>query len=289
MPIRLRVINMNHSPGKILLSFLLLMLLNGQVNAGEIARDIRSGTGPDFPQPDGGYADLGFGLEASSGLKLKGDARGPVNFAVHLNMGYQWRGFFVEALSDSEKGLVFGYNALNTQNWTLDVVLGPEHNEITGELYDELKPLRDRYVDLTAGIRATGYFGHNIIQLQLRNEILTGLHEGYSATLNAGRSWQIRNANLHALVGFHHGSQQVTDYYLGVSEREASAEFPQYTAGASNSFSSEIGLTYPLNESWILRSKITAIRFDEDIANSPLMENTKRNFIFSVVTANYVF
>ncbi len=39
MPIRLRVINMNHSPGKILLSFLLLMLLNGQVNAGEIARD----------------------------------------------------------------------------------------------------------------------------------------------------------------------------------------------------------------------------------------------------------
>lgn len=280
---------MNIAYTRCLWVFILCALYSLGASAGEIARDIRIGNGGDYTQQDGGYADIGFGIQANSGPMIKGDEDGDIGLAVNLNMGYQWHGFFVEALSDSEKGLVFGYNALNTPNWSLDVVLGPEHDEITEEEYKDLAPLRDRKFDLTAGVRATGYYGNNILQLQLRNEILTNRHNGHSASLTAGRSWQIRNANLHALVGYHYASQEVVDYYVGVRSEEASSEFPQYTAGATNTFSSELGLTYPINETWILRSKITAIRFDEEFAHSPIMVDKDRDFIFSTITMNYVF
>ncbi len=280
---------MIHILCKSLTQLLLLIFFTQQAFAGEISRDIRSGASPETPQGDGGYADLGFGIEANSGPKLKGSGSGEVDLSLNLNIGYQYQGYFVEALSDSQFGLVLGYNALNTQHWTLDVVLGPENNEITGKEYDELTSLRDRHVDLTAGIRATGYFGHSIIQLQLRNEILTNLHNGYSASLTAGRSWQIRNANMHALVSYQHSSSATVDYYFGVRGKEASLEFPQYSASASNIFNSEIGLTYPVNETWILRTKLTASRIDKSISDSPLMQNHKQNLFYSAITLNYVF
>ena len=285
----LRVVNMNTPLCNSLIGLLLMTCFSSPLWAGEIARDIRIGTGPEMEQADGGYADLGFGIEASTGPKIKGSESGDVGITVVLNMGYQWRGYFVEALSDSQHGLVFGYNVLNTKNWTLDFVFGPENDEITEEDYDELAPLRDRYVDLTAGIRATGYFGHSIIQLQLRNEILTNLHNGYSASLTMGRSWQVRNANLHALINYRHLSSDVVNYYFGVSNLEANTEFPQYTASSADSFSAEIGLTYPINETWIVRSKLSAIHIDEDISASPLMHPNERNAILSTITLNYVF
>ncbi len=289
MSIQFRVVNMIITLNKSLLGFLFMTLFSCQLLAGEISRDIRAGTGPEFGQEDGGYADLGFGFVTLSGPKIKGTQSDDIDFTINLNMGYQWKGYFVEALTDSQHGLVFGYNALNTTNWTFDWVLGPENNEITQELYDELAPLRDRYVDLTAGIRATGYFGHTIVQLQLRHEIITDLHNGYSAFVTAGRSWQIRNANLHALISYRHLSASAVNYYFGVNNNEANVEFTQYTASAADSFSSEIGLTYPINETWIVRSKLAAIRVDKDISDSPLMRSHERNSLLSSVTLNYVF
>jgi outer membrane protein len=274
---------------KNLLGFLFLTLFSTYLWAGEISRDIRAGTGPEYGQEDGGYADLGFGFQTYSGQEIKGSEISDIHLTVNLNMGYQWQGYFVEALSDSQYGLVLGYNALNTSNWTLDAVFGPENDGTTREEYDDLAPLRDRYLDLTAGIRATGYFGQTIIQLQLRNEILTNLHNGYSALFTVGRSWQIRNANLHALVSYQHQSASTVDYYWGVKSTEANDEFPQYTASAANTFSSEVGLTYPINETWIIRSKLSVTRVDEDISNSPLLQTHKRNSVLSTVTLNYVF
>ncbi len=264
---------------------MLLVTFTGSALATGITRDVRDASNAEESRQDGGYFEVGVGVNVNNSNIFKGKERKAVNPTVTLNMGYQWKGLFVDL--NEEEGFVFGYNALNTEHWSFDLIAGPT-GEIGEDQSDDFTSLRKRESGVTGGFRATGYFDTNIFQFEIREE-LTDNHNGYHASMLLGKSWQFRNMNTHAIAGIHHGSAELHDYYWGVRSSEASAEFPQYTAESGTAISAEFGLTYPISESWVLRSKLNYVHISEEIANSPLRFDDKQDLVNLSASISYVF
>lgn len=273
---------------KKILSAAVLAVFAGSALASGITRDIREAANAEDSRQDGGYFELGIGAYSTNTRVFKGDDDGKQGINIVINAGYQWKGLFIDANEDD--GFIFGYNALNTEHWSFDLVaggLGPTIDEDTG---DGFETLNIRKASLTAGIRATGYYDTNIFQFEVRDEVTSeSRHGGYHASILAGKSWQIRNANTHIILGLHHGSEKLNDYYWGVDVDEASTQFSQYSAGASNQFTAEFGLTYPVAEDWVFRSKINYLRASSEIAKSPLRDDDNRNIYIASASISYVF
>lgn len=235
----------------------------------DIARDIREGREA-AGSADGGFLELGLSAIYYD-LPITGmtDGERGVGIGIALNGQYEWRGLFIEAMTESERGLTFGYNFGGTDSWQLDLVLSNQHDEISDEIDDELMGLRARKADFMLGMRSTHYFGKSIAQLAVLGDI-SDRHHGVVLNAAVGRFWQVRNWNLHSVLQLRHRSAKIVDYYVGIREDEANEQFAAYEADAGNEIGLELGLTYPLNEKWILRSTTQFYWLSSELSDSPL-------------------
>jgi outer membrane protein len=269
-----------------LLSALTLALAAGSSLASGITRDIRSSANVEDARQDGGYFELGAVFNARDTIIFKGNEdENKYGFGAIVNVGYQWKGLFVDVNED--EGVVFGYNAFNTDHWSYDIV-SSRLGGINSDTSDRFASLRKREGTNSVGIRATGFYDKNIFQFELK-DTQSNNFDGVFASALAGTSWQYRNLNTHVVAGLHYSSAGLNDYYWGVRPDESNAEFAQYTAGASTTFSSEIGITYPISENWIFKSKLNYVYGSEEIANSPLRADDSRHFLSSSASLIYVF
>jgi outer membrane scaffolding protein for murein synthesis (MipA/OmpV family) len=187
------------------------------------------------------------------------------NLSLLLNGSYSWNNFFIENYSESNHGVVVGYNAFNNGNWSFDLM-------VTTDLLKTNFENSGRYVDaldLTVGGRLSGSWGNNIVQFAI-NQDATGDHNGTTASALIGRSWQVRNWNFHGIIGAEYASAKVNDYYAGVSEETASrTRLDVYEAGGSLNFSTEVGVTYPITEDWVFRATARVATRPDEIIDSP--------------------
>ena len=265
---------------------LLLTVCSQSILASGITRDIRESATAEDSRQDGGYFELGVGVYMTNTIIFKGNEDDKkVGVGPQINLGYQWKGLFID-LNDDD-GFIFGYNALNTEHWSYDIV-GSSISEIDEDNSDDFASLRKREHASTIGIRATGFYDKDIFQFEIkraRNDHFRGLQ----ASILAGTSWQYRNLNTHMVVGLHHSSEDINDYYWGVNSQEANDDFEEYKAGASTTFSTEVGVTYPISESWVFRSKLNYVYGSEEFANSPLRADDTQHFLSARATVSYVF
>lgn len=265
---------------------LLLAACSHSILASGITRDVRESANAEESRQDGGYFELGLGINAANTIIFKGNEdEDKYGITAQINLGYQWKGLFIDINDDD--GFVFGYNALNTKHWSYDIV-GGALGSIDKDNSDDFASLRERESAGTFGVRATGFYGKDIFQFELKrasNDDFTG----FQASALAGTSWQYRNLNTHLVVGLHHSSEEINNYYWGVNSVEASDEFEQYKAGASTSFSTELGITYPISESWVFRSKLNYVYGSEQFAKSPLRSDDTQHLVSARATISYVF
>ncbi|QFS81407.1 MltA-interacting protein MipA [Roseivivax sp. THAF40] len=74
------------------------------------------------------------------------------------------------------------------------------------------------------------------------------------------------------------GDAEFTDTYFGVSSSEASALNPAYDAeGGLVSVGAEIVMTYQINDDWGIETGLTWDRYMNDAADSPIVENGRRD------------
>ena len=220
---------------------------------------------------------------------LLGEDEQDTQVKVFINGRYQWRGLFVEAFAESYQGVVLGYNAFNTEHWSIDVIGHDQFEEISQEEYEQLQGIETRRGDFAVGVRATAYYHNFIMQFQVLHDI-TGNHGGVGGSTMIGRNWQWRNWNFHSLLGLHYQSADTLDYYFGVSSQEASAQFPEYDLESETMFTAEVGVTYPLSEKWIWRSTLIFADVPEGISNSPIMSNEKTDDAILLISGlSYVF
>ncbi|MBV1909468.1 MAG: MipA/OmpV family protein [Kangiellaceae bacterium] len=265
---------------------LLLVTSSFDALAAGITRDVRDSANAEDARQDGGYYEMGLSVRAQNTIIFKGNEDdNKLGFGVQINAGYQWNGLFIDVNDDD--GFVLGYNALNTQHWSYDIV-GGSIPGIDSDNSDSFESLRKRESAGSLGIRTTGFYGKNIYQIEARkihgNEV-----DGFQASFLAGTSWQYRNLNTHFIAGLHYSSSSVNDYYWGVRPEEASEEFPEYELKASTSLSAELGFTYPISESWVFRSKINYAFGSKEFSNSPLRADDTQHFISAIASITYVF
>ncbi|NRA60202.1 MAG: MipA/OmpV family protein [Psychrobium sp.] len=242
---------------------------------------------------DGGYLELGIGAEFSNTAHLTDTKDWSASGHLVLNGRYQWKGLFIEAYGASQDPLTIGYNAINYKNWSFDIVSGPKNTGVSGDLDDRFSGrfsgLDERKLDFMVGGRLTGYYDGAIVQFRVQKDV-TNKHGGINATALYGKSWQLKNWNVHGLVGLAYNSKDVNDYYLGVNSQEAArTNFSEYKGKDSVIFTSEIGVTYPVSESWVFRATAKYAHKPKAIDNSPLWAKTQNNEVSLISSITYVF
>ena len=70
-------------------------------------------------------------------------------------------------------------------------------------------------------------------------------------------------------------SANYTNYYFGVSPDEALPSRPEYAAGSSISTKLQLGLGYALTEKWLLKARLGMEFYDDEIGNSPIVDEGK--------------
>jgi outer membrane scaffolding protein for murein synthesis (MipA/OmpV family) len=254
----------------------------------DIARTLR--TNADENSEPGNFFEISIGagvLVGSSLYEEDGIEAAPV---VGLSGSYNWKGFFIDFFGETSEEVVIGYNAYNHNNWSFDVVLGGTGNGITqdNDIDGRFDGLNKREGSMPLGVRATGYYGENIIQLSLKYDV-SGRSQATIATALIGRNWQHRNWNFHGLISLVLADAKLADHFLGVTEEEANrTNFVAYDGKASVNFNSSMGVTYPISEHWIYRATVYA-GTGFGLNNSPLFAK-KRNFYAGIGTSiSYIF
>ncbi|MBC3766333.1 MipA/OmpV family protein [Neptunicella marina] len=211
---------------------------------------------------------------------------------IIINGSYQWDDFFIEMHGEDARGLSLGYNAWNSENWSFDILASDSFGQSQYEnrlwARQELKHWRDGGNWIVGG-RLMGYFGNNMVQFTLQHDA-TNDHKGNLASLVLGRSWQLRNWNVHSMIGVEFGDEKLNNFFVGVDKRRASYyDLPRYKSGNSISYSAEIGVTYPISEDWVFKAATRVTSLDDSIVDSPFYQTKKSSAVSVRTSINYVF
>lgn len=254
--------------------------------AADIAHEVRQGSGQ-----TSGFLELGLRTSINRlpivGLTNSEDdpTDTVLGLGVAINGMFEWRGFFTEAIFDSFGGLTLGYRAYQSDRGNFEVVVSNTLATLSADT-DGFESIEDRDADIVGGFRSTLYFPNSILQLSLLSDV-SSKHNGLSASAQWGRFWQVRNWNLHAMIGARYFSNQLADYYFGVSADEVSEQTQLYTAGGGTMAELEFGATLPLSEDWIFRSGLQIFRLPDSVFDSPLTLD-REAYIFAN-SISYVF
>lgn len=266
---------------------LALTLYSAQSNAADISQALRSNTQEGAQAED--YFELGLAAGAYIGPSLTDEDGKDIGGGLVVNGSYNWNNFFIDVFGESRDPVVLGYNAYAADNWSVDLIVAPLFAGFDEDTDDRFIGLDKRSSTVMAGARLTGYWQDNIFQLTVKHDV-SGKNSGTSLSALVGRNWQYRNWNFHGMVGLAFSDSRINDYYIGITEEEATrTEYNAYEAGSSYSVSSEIGVTYPITEDWVYRATLRLGSDLNDISDSPLFINDRSYWSSFNTSISYVF
>ena len=275
----------SHNLPKSIIGGLLALFVSTPVFSADITHALRNNTQDKATTEN--YFELGLMAAIGRAPSLTDDDDKWAGGYLVINGSYNWKGLFVESYSESGDPLLLGYNAYESENWSLDIVMGPKFGGLHFD--DKFEDLDDRNSSAMFGGRLTGYLGDNVVQFSLKHDI-SGNSHGTSASALLGRNWQVRNWNFHSLIGLQFFDSRINDYYLGINEDEASrTQFTQYSPGSNFNATTEIGVTYPITEDWVFRSTARFSTVSDADMDSPLFETTRSTRTSLRTSITYVF
>lgn len=226
------------------------------------------------------YGEKGWDVEVMAGLgtvsnhllsyKTNDDDEKNKNFAfITFNTSYFGEKFYFKA--DDEDGLFLGYNLHKDGDSALDVFLAPEFFGPSDD-NDLLSHLDDRDVDLHAGLRYTKYMGDSLYEIDFSSDI-SGAHGGYILSASYEKEWQKKNWVITGAVSAGYVSSDMTDYYFGVDDNEATANFSAYQAGAYGFATAGVKAEYPINENWVFMAAVSHLISNDEVADSTISDD----------------
>jgi len=261
---------------------------SSDIFASDISQSLRNNTEQDSDSED--YLEVGLMIRVRDSQTFKSsNGRGSyTSTSLFINGSYTWNNLFIENYSESGHGLVLGYNAFASDDWSLDLMATTGWLKVSFENDGRYSP--DKNDELMVGGRLSGYVGNNIVQFAI-NQDATGDHNGTTASALIGRNWQLRNWNFHGIIGVEYASAKLNDYYVGVSDENAARwdNLDAYKAGESVSFSTELGVTYPISEDWVFRATGRAVTLPDAITDSPRRRSKKSVATSFHTSISYVF
>lgn len=231
---------------------------------------------------NGGFLELGVVLHANRTAREQPDIteNGDIKLSAQFSIsaGYRYKRVFVEATESGFDGLNLGITLLESDRWTLDMLLANIAGEVTIDSDEPPPPITEAELNQTildrdslfiaAGVRATGYFGDNIVQLRLVSDWYDG--NGVLGSARLGQQWQLGNWKLQGIVGAKFFSQRFSNYVYGVSAAEQSVRFPEFRAASAVIPEGELALSIPISKDWVYVSRLGFRSFPDSVTDSPL-------------------
>jgi len=268
---------------------LVLTLTSFQALCADIAREVvtssdRSDAYAEFSLSVGVFKLPLIGFNDEEDIEKSDDTTTDLTLA--LDARFRYKRFFIDVVQDSFNNLALGLVLANSDQGSTELVLVNVFDDIERDAIVGFESITQRDSDANLGFRSSMYRGNNIFQIELMGDV-SDSHKGVMGALHLGRQKQIRNWNLHALLGFRYFSDRVIDHYFGVSTDEATELLPEYKADAGLLPSLELGATLPLNEKWLFKTRARYHSLPESVVDSPLAQGD--DFYFANLSVAYVF
>ena len=180
-----------------------------------------------------------------------------------------------------ETGL--GFQIAGDERWSVDAFAEWRFDGYEEDDSDFLDGMDDRDGTLDAGfayVRRSETFGKFAFSVGADT---LDRHGGYQADI----TWsKLTRFGLPA-VRIAYYSSSLADYYFGVEDAEATLDRPAYAPGSGVIWSLYYTLGKPLTKNWNWVASVGADFYPDDIADSPIMEDDYRAYVF--VGASYLF
>ncbi|WP_076409818.1 MipA/OmpV family protein [Shewanella sp. UCD-KL12] len=262
--------------------------------ASDIASSVAGGV--DNRLADGGYFELGASVYSVNKVDVRQSDYQSIEPSLLLSGMYQYKGLFVEMVHQSQDGINLGYNIWNSDNWSLDLLFAnlksswarsEEYNPaLLNEAGRNAYLMSEDSLYIGAGFRATRYWGdHYVFQYRIVSDYYDD--QGIQSSARLGKSWQVRNWNFHALASVEYSSSTLNQYLFGVSSEEATELFPEYQPDSSFGYGIELGVAYPISESFVFRAMYRINLLSDEVTDSPFNQSDYVSFFNASIS--YVF
>lgn len=165
----------------------------------------------------------------------------------------------------------FRWNERSLLGWR--VFVGPRFMGYEAGESDILDGMEERDFSGDAGAAVTLRPIPFIVDLSVRTDIL-GRSDGEEVTLDAdlllpAGSWLLRPS-----LGMQWQSEEMVDYYYGVTRDEARPGRPEHGGAATLSWSAEIEVSREIGSRWTFAAGLTTDRLGSGITDSPLVDTS---------------
>lgn len=178
----------------------------------------------------------------------------------------RWKNMFI---ADGK----IGATVLKYKDLSLDVSVGGDYMGDTDRGDSKkLKDMRDLDTVFTANIDLNYESDFGNASLGYAHDI-SNKHKGYSLT--AGYSYNIEFGRffVEPSVSVTYASDDVADYYYGVSKQDVTADRALYKIDSTVNYEASLSAGYVINENSIIIGFASITKYDKDIKNSPIVSD----------------
>jgi outer membrane protein len=233
---------------------------------------------------DGAYFDIGLGYRYKSDPFLFDDDSNGSGLALFANGRYQKYGLFIELPRGTSKQqstiISFGYNFLNTQNWSYDLQVAMNHPQLEHQLPIS-QDVSTRISHSKLGLRVLGDF--NNTHLKLIAAAASG-GDGLYASAWLSQNYQFYNWNFYTSAGIEYRNEDVVNFFYSINEVEG---LPLYKGKSGYEYTGQVGFDYPISKDWVFEGFMRGTLLPRGISDSPLVDGN--SIIEAGILVKYVF
>jgi hypothetical protein len=225
-------------------------------------------------------------------------------FMPGLLVDISYKGFFLQSNQRRSSALLggteFGYQLLVEDDWQIDLIAKAYMQGFDSESLIEygggdeelISGLRERNSTLGLAVRYSKYFENALLTLDVAaatpgddafDKNVNGIIiDSFYSYLIAYRNWDI-----YLGTGLTYFSQDIVDYYIGVSSAESSDARPEHTANGGFRGQLDIYAQHPISTSWTFNTGVTHSFFSNSVKESPLVDTNQATQV--MIGVQYVF
>jgi len=187
---------------------------------------------------------------------------------------YEYKNFFFQAGD-------LGFKLINEKKWEVDFGLGVDLIGDT-ERGDSrlLQSLPELSLPLNGFLSAQYISSIGLFKLKHNHEI-NNKHSGSSSSLSYSAPIFKDKWLFLPQLSYDYYSEEVVNYFFGVNPIDGTAEIPAYQTGSSKAVSLNVLGLYEINDKWSFVGNLKSEFFDDEIGNSPIVEDDQRLSVFA--------
>ncbi len=183
-------------------------------------------------------------------------------------------------------GTTAGVHLLNTPKISIDALFKYRFNRLQPEADPFYRTVNYRRQTVDGGLSAEVKTTLGNLSASWITDTLDR-HNGYEMDISYRYLWNAGSFNLSPFLSLIHQSQNLTDYYYGVSDEESRPDLPTYTPDAATFGRIGLNTSYVLSDRFLLFGNLSYENLDDTIKESPLVDESWLYSAFVGFTYNF--